>query len=94
MFTKACYVPNWSEKVFILKVKNVVLWAYVISDNGERLIATFYWKELQKTSQKEFIIEKLIKRKGEKLYVKWKDYNNSFNSSIDKKDIVFSTLKS
>ena len=42
MFTKASYVPNWSEKVFILKVKNVVLWAYVISDNGERLIATFY----------------------------------------------------
>ena len=35
-----------------------------------------------------FRIEKIIKRKGNKLYVKWKGYNNSFNSWIDKKDIV------
>ena len=49
---------------------------------------TFYEKELQKTNQKEFRIEKVIKRKGNKLYVKWKRYDNSFNSWIDKKYIV------
>ena len=49
---------------------------------------TFYEKELQKTNQEEFRIEKVLKRKGDKLYVKWKGYNNSFNSSIDKKDLV------
>ena len=45
-------------------------------------------KKLQKTNQKEFRMEKVIKKKGDKLYVKWKDYDNSFNSWIDKKDII------
>ena len=84
------YTPNWSEEVFLIKkVKNTVPWTYVINDlNGEENIETFYEKELQKTNQKEFRIEKVIKRKGDKLYVKWKGYDNSFNSWIDKKDLV------
>ena len=52
------------------------------------MTGTFYEKELQKTNQKEFRIEKEGKRKEDKLYVKWKGYDNSFNSWIDKKDIV------
>ena len=56
--------------------------------NGEEIVGTFYENELQKTNQKEFRTEKVIKRKGDKLYVKWEGYNNSFNSWIDKKDIV------
>ena len=44
-----------------------------------------YENELQKANQKEFRIEKVIKRKGDKLYVKWKDYDNSFSNWIDKK---------
>ena len=54
----------------------------------EKLLEHFNEKELQNTNQQEFRIEKVIKRKGEKLYVKWKGYNNSFNSWIDKKDLV------
>ena len=62
---------------------------YVINDrSGEKIVGTFYEKELQKTNQKEFRIEKVIKKKGNKLYVKWKDYDNSFNSWIDNKDFV------
>ena len=74
----------------ITKVKNNASWTYVISDyKGEEIVGTFYEKELQKkTNQKEFRIEKVIKRKDEKLYVKWKGYDKSFNSWIDKKDIV------
>ena len=61
-------------------------WTYVISDlNGEEIVGSFYEKELQKTNKKEFRIKKVIKRKGNKLYVKWKGCNNSFNSWIDKK---------
>ena len=45
-------------------------------------------KELQKTNKKEFRIEKVIKRKSERLYVKWKGYNNSFNNWINKKDLA------
>ena len=81
---------NWSEDVFMIKkIKNTVPWTYVINDlNDEEIIGTFYETELQGTRQNEFRIEKIIKRKGNKLYVKWKGYNNSFNSWIDKKDIV------
>ena len=84
------YTPNWSEEVFVIKkVKNTVPWTYVINDFNEKEIAgTFYQNELQKTDQKEFRIEKVIKRKGNKLYVKWKGYNNSFDSWIDEKDIA------
>ena len=61
----------------------------VINDlNGEEITGTFYEKELQKTSQEEFKIERVIKRKGDKIYVKWKGYDNSFNSWIDKASLV------
>ena len=56
--------------------------------NCEEIVGTFYKKELQKTDQEEFRIEGVIKRKVNKLYVKWKGYNNSFNSWIDKKYIA------
>ena len=65
-------MPNCSEEVFVIKkVKNTVPWTYVVNDLiGEEIIGTFYEKELQKTSQQEFKIEKVIKRKDDKLYVK------------------------
>ena len=73
----------------IKEVKNTVPWTCVINDlNGEEIIGTVYEKEQQKTNQKEFRIEKVIKRKDDKLYVKWKGYDSSFNSWIDKKDLV------
>ena len=62
---------------------------YVVTDlNGEEINGTFYEKELQKTNQKEFRLEKVIKKKGKKLYVKWKGYDNSFNSWIGKKNLI------
>ena len=84
------YMPNWSEEVFVIKkVKNIIPWTYVINDlNGEKITGTFYEKELQKINQEELRIEKVIKRKGNKIYVKWKGYNNSFNSWIDKESLV------
>ena len=84
------YVPNWSEQVFVIKkIKNTVPWTNAISDfNGEEIVETFYEKELQKTNQKWFRVENVIKRKSYELNVKWEDYDNSFNSWIDKKDIV------
>ena len=76
------YTLNRSEEVFVIKkVKNAVPWTYAINDlNGDEIIETLYEKELQKTNQQEFRIEKVIKRKGDKLYVKWKGYDSSFNS--------------
>ena len=55
----------------IKKVKNTVPWAYVINDlNVEEILRAFNEKELQKTIRKEFRIEKVIKRKGDKICVK------------------------
>ena len=76
------YTPNWSEEVFVvIEVKNTVPSTYVINDlNGEEIVWIFYEKELQKTNQQGFRIEKVTKRKRYELYVKWKGYHNSFNS--------------
>ena len=78
-FAKGC-ISNWSEEVF----KNTASCTYLIGDlKREETVGTFYKKELQKTNQKEFRFEKVIKRKAE-----WKAYNSSFNSWIYKEDIV------
>ena len=58
------YVPNWSEVFIVNKIKNIVPWTYTIRDlNGEQIIGSFYEKELEKTNQKEFRIEKVLKKK-------------------------------
>ena len=90
MFAKA-YTPNWSEEFFVIsKTKNAVPCTCVINDlNGEEIIGTCYEKELQKTNQKEFSIEKVIIRKGYNLYVKWKGCHNLLNSWIDKKSLMW-----
>ena len=89
------YTPNWSEEIFIIKkIKNAAPWTYNINDlNGEETIGTFYEKNYKKNPPK-FSIEKVIKRKGNNLYVKWKGvitdkwYDNWFNSWIYKNDLV------
>ena len=78
------------KKFFVVsKIKNTVPWTYVVNDlNGKEIIGSFYEKELQKTSQEKFRLEKVLKRKGNKLYVKWKGYDNRFNSWVNKKDLM------
>ena len=75
-------MPNCSQEVFISsKIKATGQWTYLINDlNGKKIIGSFYEKELEKTNKKKLRIEKVLKKKGDKLYVKWKGYDNSFNS--------------
>ena len=71
----------FGEVFVIKKVKNIVQWTHVVSDlKGKRIVGTFHEKEIQKTNQREFRVEKVIKGKGDKLHVKWKGYNSYFNS--------------
>ena len=79
-----------SEKVFITnEIKDAIPWTYVIKDlYGEEIVGTFYEKELQKTNQKEFRVEKVIKKKRNKLFVSRKGYDNSFNNWIGKNDVI------
>ena len=85
------YNKDFNKKILNLKlvttlefqnrIKNTASWTYVINDlDGEETNGSFYEKELQKTSQEKFRIEKVLKRKGDKLYVKCKGYDNCFNS--------------
>ena len=65
------YTQNWSEVFVVSKIKNTVPWTYAISSlNGEPITRSFYEKELQKAYQKEVRIQKVLKRNGNKLYVK------------------------
>ena len=79
------YVPNWSEEVCVIKkVKDTVPWTYIIIRNFWNVLQ----KRIAKNKSKEFRVEEVIKRKGDKLYVKWKGYDSYFNSWIGKKDTV------
>ena len=77
------------EVSVIKKVKSTVPWTYVINDlNGKEINGTLYERELQKINEQGFMIEKVIKRKGNQLRAKWKGYDNSFNSWINKKHLI------
>ena len=77
------------KKVLWLKELKALCRGHIINDfKSEEIVGTFYKKEVQKTNQKDFRAEKVIKRKGDKPYVKWKGYDSSFNSWVDKKYIV------
>ena len=71
IFLQKITVQIGLKKLLWLKVKNTMQWTYVINDlDGEEIFGTYYENQWQKTNQKKFIIEKLIKRNGGKLYVK------------------------
>ena len=73
----------------IKKVKSTGPWAYVISILNGKVVGAFYKNFLQKSNQKEFTIVKVINRKGDKLFAKWKGNINSFNSWINTKYILY-----
>ena len=84
------YETNWTEEIFVIydiKYSNVSYY-YLKDLNDEKLDGTFYEQELQKAILTLYVIEKIIKTKNDKLFVKWRRYNNSFNSWINKKDVI------
>ena len=76
------YTKNWAEEVFVVsKIKDTVPWTYVISDlNAGKITGSFYEKELQKTSQKEYRIEKVRYKKYEK------------NCTLNGKDVIIHSI--
>ena len=75
------YSQRWTKEVFrILKIQLTIPVTYKITDyNGEEIQGSFYEQELQKTSQKTFRIENVLKRQGDKSLVIWMGYLKSFN---------------
>lgn len=85
------YTPNWSTEIFkIVKINRSNPITYHLKDkNNEHILGTFYEHELQKTKCPEvYLIEKVIKRKGNKLYIKWLGLNEKENSWINVNDLT------
>ena len=80
------FTPNWTEEIFTINtVKDTNPPTYLIQDlNGEIIKGSFYEPELQKSHQDTFRIDKILKKRTRdgirEAYVKWKGYNNTFNS--------------
>src|SRR6218665_1992393 len=84
------YTPQWTEEVFtVTQVQYTDPPTYKISDyNGEEIQGTFYEQELQKTTQEIYRIEKIIRKRGNKSFVKWLGYPESFNSWVDNETLM------
>ena len=81
------YTPNWTTEIFTnagVNPSHPV--TYLIEDfQGQLIAGSFYEQELHNTSYPyEYNIEKIIKKRGNKLFVKWKGFDDSYNSWINK----------
>ena len=86
LFDKPTGNIKWSKELFkIYKINKSNVITYQLKDtNNEIIKGIFYEKELQltKNTTGEYIIEKILKTKGNLMYVKWRGYSNNFNSWI------------
>lgn len=84
------YTPNWSTEIFqISKVQRTQPVTYLLKDYQSNYIkGSFYNEELQRVKYPDvYLIEKIIKRKGDKIYVKWLGFDSTHNSWINKNDM-------
>ena len=87
------YTSNWSEQIYVIDdIKSSNVHYYFLKDlNGEKLGGFFYQEELLKTNMNEdglYIIEKIIKKVGDRYLIKWRGYDDSFNSYVNENDIA------
>lgn len=85
------YTPNWSTEIFtIAKIQNTEPITYAIEDSKHRpILGSFYSQELLKPKYPNiYLVEKILKKKGAKLYVKWLGLPSQENSWIDKSEVL------
>ena len=90
IFSKG-YTPNYTTELFsIAEVKDTKPVTYILKDEKNNIIkGGFYEQELLKTKYKDlYLIEKVIKRKGDLLYVKWLGFPSSENGWVNVKDVL------
>lgn len=89
-FTKN-YTANFTNEIFkISKVQNTMPRTYLLQDiQGENIIGGFYEAELKKVAHPDvYLVEKVIRRKGDKVLVKFLGLDKSHNSWISKKNVL------
>lgn len=79
------YTPNWTTEVFTIERKqptNPV--TYLLLDSlGHSIKGGFYEFELQRTKHPDvYLVESVLKRRGDEEYVKWLGFDSSHNSWI------------
>ena len=85
------YTANWSTEIFqINEVKNKAPVTYLLKDfNNQHIAGRFYEYELQKTKQPDiYLVEKILRKKKNQIYVKWLGFNNTHNSWISKNNFI------
>lgn len=85
------YTPNWTTEVFkIHKIKNTNPVTYILEDyQNETILGSFYEHELLKVKHSDiYLVQKILKNKGNKVYVKWLGFPEKHNSWINKTEIL------
>ena len=86
------YLPQWTEEIFtISKAQDTHPPTFCLKDwNGDDLKGSFYAQELQKINKPDniFRVEEVLKEEKRRIFVKWLGYPSSYNSWVNKKDII------
>jgi len=88
---KKSYLPNWTNEVFTVhRIQPTTPVTYILKDkNGNILSGGFYQQELQKSyTDNVYLVQKILRKKGDKYLVSWLGFDSKHNSWIDKKDLV------
>lgn len=91
LFSKG-YTPNWSTELFKINRVNIKEYppTYTLIDlNNNPILGSFYQEEIQLAKHTDvYLVEKILKYKGSKVYVKFLGLSNEHNTWLDKKDLL------
>jgi len=89
VFTKG-YLPNWSTEIFtVIKVNKTTPATFILQDyTGRPISGGFYAEEIRKTMlPDDYLVEKVIRTKGRRVFVRWLGFTDEHNSWINKSDL-------
>lgn len=85
------YTPNWSTEIFkINEIRKTEPRTYILEDYQQDLIqGAFYEQELTPAKHPDlYLVEKIIKRKGDQAFVKWLGFPSAHNTWVNIKDVL------
>lgn len=85
------YTPNWTTEIFKIhriQLTNPITYS-LIDLNGHKINGSVYTQELQLVKHPSlYLVEKIIRKKGRKVFVKWLGFDNTYNSWVDEDDVL------
>jgi len=88
---KKGYLPNWTNEIFTIHaIKPTSPLTYILKDTkGEIIKGGFYAQEITKSNTGDvYLVERVLKKRGNKLLVRWKGFDKSQDSWITAKELV------